>query len=402
MARKVILHVGAPKTGTSFVQDLLFAQREALAREGVLYPADAFDSHFRAALDLMQLPWGGLEWEANGTWDRLARRVREWDGVAVVSHEILATASRVHVARALESLGEGSGGTEVHLLYSARDLVRQLPAEWQENVKHRRTTRYAEFLEQVMDPERTEEVAQWFWGVQEVPDVLDRWGATLPRERVHLLTVPPPGAPRDVLWRRFAGVLGIDPDRFLVRDEEAQRANQSLGAAEVAVVRRLNEEIEDIVWNHNYRPLVREYLVHQNLSLNRSPRLSVPPHVWEWADELSRRWVAELALRGYDVVGDLDDLLPSTPPLPYVDPDDPDPHAFGDAAVQALAAMTREAARLRNEEEELQAHVADLMMQLDDAHSTRIYKLKERVVARAGDSRLLSALLAVYRRLRRR
>ena len=33
MAKKLILHVGAPKTGTSFVQDLLFREREAL-RDG--------------------------------------------------------------------------------------------------------------------------------------------------------------------------------------------------------------------------------------------------------------------------------------------------------------------------------------------------------------------------------
>ena len=30
--RKVIVHVGAPKTGTSFLQDLLFTHRDTLAR----------------------------------------------------------------------------------------------------------------------------------------------------------------------------------------------------------------------------------------------------------------------------------------------------------------------------------------------------------------------------------
>ena len=191
MTRRVLLHVGAPKTGTSFVQDILFTNRDALRERGILYAADRHDAHFLAALDLMELPWGGLEHEAVGAWDRLAAEVREWQGTAIISHEILGTASRVQVARALESLG--SPDTEVHLVFSARDLVRQIPAEWQENVKHRRTKTYARFLENLRDPERSAEVAQWFWGVQEVPDVLDRWGESLPRERVHLVTVPPPG-----------------------------------------------------------------------------------------------------------------------------------------------------------------------------------------------------------------
>jgi len=398
MARKVIVHVGAPKTGTSFVQDLLFGSRDRLAELGIGYPADRFDAHFLAALDLMQLTWGGLEREAVGAWDRLAAHVRAWPGTAIVSHEILATASRVQVKRALESLT--TGDTEIHLVLTARDLARQIPAEWQENVKHRRTTTYADFLEHLQDPTRQAGVSSWFWGVQEVPDVLDRWGSTLPRDRVHLVTVPPAGAPHELLWQRFSRVLGLDPAEFVLEDDV--RTNASLGVAEAAVVRRLNEQVAEIVPNHHYRALVREALVHQSLSRDRrSARLSVPPEVWTWAAELSRQWVVELAQRGYDVVGDLDDLLPAEP-LPFADPDDPDVEELADAGVRALTAMTIEAARLRDREVELQGDIADLIDKLDAAHSTRLYKAKERLVARAGTSRIAAKGLAVYRRLRGR
>jgi hypothetical protein len=397
MARKVIVHVGAPKTGTSFVQDLLFGSRERLAERGICYPAERFDAHFLAALDLMQLTWGGLEREAVGAWDRLAAEVRAWPGTAIVSHEILATASRAHVARALESLS--TGDTEIHVVLSARDLVRQLPAEWQENVKHRRTMSYAEFLASLQDPTRQTGVASWFWGVQEVPDILDRWGSTLPHERVHLVTVPPSGSPHDLLWHRFSQVLGLDPAEFTLDDI---RTNPSLGVAEVAVVRNLNQQIAEIVPNHHYRALVREHLVHQSLSRDRrSERLSVPRDVWAWAEQLSRQWVDELATRGYDVVGDLDDLLPAEP-LPFADPDQPDPVELGDAALRALTAMTLEAARLREREDQLHADIADLMYQLDAAHSTRIYKAKERLVATADSNPVAARGLAVYRRLRGR
>ena len=134
---RVLVHIGAPKTGTSFVQDVLWLNRDSLAKQGILYPADRFDEHFLAALDLMEMQWGGLEHQAVGAWDRLAERVRAWHGTSIVSHEILATASRQQVRRALDSLGDA----EVHIVLSARDLVRQIPAEWQENVKHRRTRR---------------------------------------------------------------------------------------------------------------------------------------------------------------------------------------------------------------------------------------------------------------------
>ena len=102
MTKKVILHVGTPKTGTSYLQDVLFRNRRTLAGHGILYAADRFDAQFLAALDLMRLPWGGLEREAVGAWDRLAEQVRGWHGdTAIISHEILAAASRSQVGRAL-------------------------------------------------------------------------------------------------------------------------------------------------------------------------------------------------------------------------------------------------------------------------------------------------------------
>ena len=109
--RRVLVHVGTPKTGTSYLQDVLFRNQELLRAHDILYPADRFDAHFLAALDLMTLPWGGLETEAVGAWDRLAQEVREWHGTAIISHEIFARATATQVERAMASLGDA----EVHV-----------------------------------------------------------------------------------------------------------------------------------------------------------------------------------------------------------------------------------------------------------------------------------------------
>ena len=391
--RRIFLHVGTPKTGTSFVQDTLFDHREALREQGILYAADRHDAHFLAALDLMELPWGGLEREASGAWDRLAAEVRAWPGTAIISHEIFGTASRIQVARALDSLGDA----EVHVVVSARDLVRQIPAEWQENIKHRRTKTYTAFLENLRDETRSAEVAQWFWGVQEVPDVLDRWAGTIPRERVHLVTVPRPGAPRDLLWQRFAGVFGIDPAAYSPTD----RANASLGVPESTMIRRLNGRLNDVLPGRGYRRFVRELVVHMNLSGRPgSPRLSLPPEVHAWASALGRSWVSELALRGYDVVGDLDDLVPDGEPQLFVDPETCDEHDVTEAALDALAIMTIEASRLRDVEIELHGVIEDLMGQLDRFHATPSYQAKERMVRLSRRNVVARGGLSAYRRLR--
>ena len=387
--------MGAPKTGTSFVQDILFTHRATLLERGILYPADRHDAHFLAALDLMELPWGGLEREAGGAWDRLVDEVRAWPGTAIISHEILGTASRVQVARALESLGANED-TEIHIVYSARDLVRQIPAEWQENVKHRRAKEYGQFLDDLRDEQRSSQVAQWFWGVQEVPDVLDRWAESIPRDRVHLVTVPPPGSNPTLLWERFAALFGIDAQEFAPTD----KANASLGVPESAMVRRLNERLNDVLPNHQYRTLVREMLVHRNLSGRPgSPRLSLPEDAYRWASDLGRSCVSELALRGYDVVGDLDDLVPG-PAVPFADPDEYDEREVSEAAIDALAIMTNESARLRDAEAELRGEIKDLTAELERFRGTRTYRGKERLVAMSHTNPVARVGLAIYRRLR--
>lgn len=394
MAARVLLHVGTPKTGTSAIQNFLFTQREELGADGVLYPADRFDAHFLAALDLMQLPWGGLEREATGAWDRLAAQVRDWPGTAIISHEILGRASRLQAERALASFD----AAEVHLILSARDLARQLPAEWQENVKHRRTLTYADFLEALRDDTRQAEIAQWFWGVQEVPDILDRWGRGLPGAQVHLVTVPPAGSAHELLWQRFAQVLGLDAGHLHSTED---KANASLGVAESALVRQLNVRLDLVLPNQHYRQFVRESLVHQNLGTHReSARLTVPPAVHKWALALSRIWVAELATRGYDVVGDLADLVPADAPAPFVDPDDPDPVELAGAALRALAASVQESARLREVELHLHDDIDDLIRQIDQAHVTRLYKTRERLVRLADTNPVARAGLGAYRALR--
>jgi hypothetical protein len=396
------VHVGAPKTGTSFVQDVLFQNRARLAEQGVLYPADRFDAHFLAALDLMELPWGGLEQQAVGAWDRLAEQVRGWEGTVIISHEILATASPEQVRRALDSFGAGS---EVHVVVSVRDLVRQIPAEWQENVKHRRTVGYRAFLDDIRDPGATGTVPTWFWGVQDIPGILDRWSADVPSERVHVVTVPKPGAPRELLWHRFAAVFGLDPDAFDTTG--VQRANPSLGVAESALIRRVNQRVNGVLANEHYREFVRELLAHQTLSRREGAvRLRLPDDVRAWAVQLSERWIDQLGKERYDVVGSLDDLRPDPPGTepPFLDPDAAPTEQTGEVALHGLTAVLLRAGELRREIDDLRARLDETMAERDQARLEvgLVLRAKRAFVARAHRSRAAGAALGVYRRARGR
>jgi hypothetical protein len=352
MSRVVYLHVGAPKTGTTYLQDRLALNKASLARHRVHYPLALHASQFRPALDVLQMAWGGLQEDVDGEWDALVARVRRLSGSVIISHEILAAARPAQVRRVMTGLA----GSEVHLVLSARDLARQIPAEWQEGVKHQRKVSYAGFLRQVQAAKR-DKPSLWFWRVQSLPDVLGRWARGLPPERVHLVTVPQHGAPRNTLWERYCRAFEIDPEWA---PKESVRANVSVGAAETYLLRKLNRRLRQAgLPSEEYRRLIRELVVHQTMA--RRPnmtKVTLPPAAFPWAAEVAEEWVQWVRSSGIDVVGDVDDLRP-VPPVDqrWVNPDRPRRPEMVDAAVDALVALALEAARRPDPDELLTAKI---------------------------------------------
>ncbi|WP_148616088.1 hypothetical protein [Nocardioides rubriscoriae] len=352
MSRTVYLHIGAPKTGTTYLQDRLTRNARSLARHGVHVPArhplaDPALSQFRAALDLLGQDWGGPPGHAVGDWPKLARRIRRLDGTIVVSHEILGPATPAQVRRAMRDLQ----GAEVHVVYSARDLGRQVPAAWQESIKQGRTWSYQRFLRRMVHGH------PWFARAFDLPAVLATWGEELPSERLHVVTVPHGSS--DLLWPRFCEVVGADP-AWAPRD--AARVNRSLGVAETQLLRRFNRRVGRATRAEApYDELVRELLDQGMLGNRRGSRLQLPPALRPWAVAEAERWTDWITERGVHVVGDLAELHPA-PPVPdekYVDPTHASNKAQLAAALDALAALTAEAARRTDPDKRLPARVQD-------------------------------------------
>lgn len=122
MPRRVFLHVGAPKSGTTYLQSRLHANRHALRRHGVLYPSGWLGEprlHYWAALDVTGTCHGVDPRRVHGAWDRLVARVRRARDDVVVSHELLARARPEQAARVLADLA--ATGAEVHVVLTVRE-----------------------------------------------------------------------------------------------------------------------------------------------------------------------------------------------------------------------------------------------------------------------------------------
>ena len=343
--RRVYLHIGAPKTGTTYLQRRLAANARTLAGHGVHVPSrgpfvrpDVF--HFRAALDLLEQDWGGPAGHAEGCWEALVQRVRRQTGTVVVSHEILAPASADKVAKAKRELG--AAGAEIHIVYSARDLARQLPAAWQESIKQGQSWRFARFLRSFR------EGGTFFAQAFDLPAVLNRWSAGLPPEQVHVVTVPQRDAvpePGDDLWGRYCRVFGIDPE-WAPRDP-AQR-NESLGLAETQVLRRINKRMGPTTRReYDHDRLIRELVAQENFVHRESRPVRLGPQDFDWVEQATERWIEWIEASGVDVVGAVADLRPGRPAegARWRDPDKARYREELDAALEAVLVLTEEAVR---------------------------------------------------------
>ncbi|GAA1126439.1 hypothetical protein [Nocardioides aquiterrae] len=363
MSRRVYLHIGAPKTGTTYLQDRLSVNARSLAAHDVHFPTTSplvspGLAHFRGALDLLGQDWGGAPGHADGSWEALVRRVRRRSGTVVISHEILAPATPAHVARAMRDLA----GSEIHVVYTARDLGRQIPAAWQESVKQGRRWSYRRFLD------RFEKGRTWFYRAFDVPRVLGTWGAGLPPDHVHVVTVPPSGADQtgDALWERMCGVLGIDPAWAPL---DSDRSNRSLGIAETQVIRQLNRRMDRQARRESsYDELIRDMLAQGELVKRKSAAVTLPPERYPWAQEQTERWIEWIEGSGVDVVGDIEELRPVAPAPGerWRDPDRVRAKRQLGTALDALAAMTREAARRPDPERDLTQRVRAGVQRLRD------------------------------------
>ena len=339
MSRVVYLHIGAPKTGTTYLQDRLTRNAENLAMHGVTVPtkgrgvpADLF--HFRAALDLLGEDWGGPTGHAVGAWDAMVSQVRRSSGKVIISHEILAPARPEKITKAMNDLSDA----EVHIVYSARDLGRQIPAAWQESIKQGRRWSFEAFLAKVDAGDN------WFHRALDLPHVLNNWSSKLPPERIHVVTVPHERKDAQ-LWHRFCTAFDINPTWAPL---DSERVNRSLGIAETQLIRQLNRRLEMGVRRQvTYDSLIREMLAESELVNRRTEPVTLPPERFDTIESQAQIWIDWLTGSGVHVIGDVDDLRPRRPAAgsQWVNPDDVRPRQQLDAAMDALAAMTREAAQ---------------------------------------------------------
>src|SRR3954452_8592120 len=119
MAARVFLHVGLPKTATTYLQTILWGNKDLLAQQGILLPGPERRFHYWCSR-LVREEANFLE-RANerkrGAWDEVRADIEAWPGTALVSHEFFGAATAEQAATMVEQLSPA----ELHLVVTARE-----------------------------------------------------------------------------------------------------------------------------------------------------------------------------------------------------------------------------------------------------------------------------------------
>lgn len=302
-ARRLYIHVGLQKTGTSYLQGVMRHNAERLATQGL----DVVPASRRDVFELMLLVRDRYDEQRDqatvrDALDRFTAELSRASGDrALLSQESLAAARPAQIRRLLDACRD----REVHVVLTVRDLARQLPSSWQQGLKSGGTEGYRRYLSQLQASQR-EGSGKHPWIHLDPPAVLARWAEILPPEHIHVVTVPPSGSAPTLLLERFGAVLGVNPDDL---EPEERPANTSLGRVQAEVLRRVNQGLSpELRRRQVYGSVGKRFFSSQVLSRQDGRPIRVPEEFRAWCEQVADDQVAALAAAGYHVSGGLEDL----------------------------------------------------------------------------------------------
>ena len=365
MAAKVFLHIGLPKTGTTYLQTVMWADRDRMRAQGVLLPGRERRDHLWSTRIIREDPHlPTYDDRVRESWGVLTAEIAAWDGTALVSHEFFAGAAPEQAQRMVADLAPA----DVHLIVTAREPVGLYAGGWQESLKNRDARTMTEFA----DAEVSENpMSVWNWRTLDVRLVLERWGQAVPAERIHVLPLPPPGSPRELLWERFAGLVGLDASSF---DLSVTFPNESMGVAEAETLRRVNLHLKDEDFERPFDRgvYIRTFLADERLATRAGEKYWPTGAILDECRRRAADAVAHIEATGYDVIGDVRDLLV---------PDDLPPRRSVDSVTEAEVAEVATAlvGRMLHDVRRIRSERNDLRRRLEEQEARPVPGLREAI-----------------------
>lgn len=311
--RKLVIHAGFHKTGTTALQHSLSASGSALHKQGWVYPVLSHgQSQSDSALALAKRGWG---WKGGGskpipmkTWNRLVTRINRDSGNSVISSEFFSELQLTHI----EKIKTAFPKHEIQIVFTIRALDAIFPSNFQQALKGGSDLGYEDWLERILNDYQNGKRSS-FWRRNQHALVIERWVDVFGKEQVTLITSDVQN--QRALYERFETLLGLKPDS-LVR-ESGTGLNRGLLLDEISLILEVNRKYpKNGRWNE-YQTFIKHGVIDKFTStpaetVDETNRLRTPAKFAKQINEIAKLELARFRDLDVDVLGSFDELEPGS------------------------------------------------------------------------------------------
>jgi len=307
----ILLHIGAPKTGTTSIQRACFRKKSELRELGILYPGDS-ESHNWAVARPAGYPDDWMTPPDLSFWQALVAEVRAETQKVIVSSELLSNAGSNEAQHIVEELGID----RVHILLTIRPLAFLMPSIWQQDIKSGDTEPLDIWMREVLrGPYADRERIFSPWIMADFADAVRRWKNVVGANKFFVLMVEPNHP--DKLIHDFEDLLSL-PQGFLA-GEDGKPENRSLTYHEAEFVRHINmrkwgNELPNELSLTYPLSVIRKFT--QRVPCADEERLRLPTEMLEKIVVFAKEMRDQIAETGVNIIGDINCLMKVPPPIP--------------------------------------------------------------------------------------
>jgi hypothetical protein len=314
MVKKVFIHAGFHKTGTTGIQTIFKESRSVFREEGITYPYARGEGHHRPAWALHESVWG---WKDKGgkktpisEWNHLVTQVKKARDAALISSEFFSELT----IEEIRTMKGAFGKAEQRVIFTWRPLQKLLSSSYQQYLKYGIKADYRQWLLGVFKESEYKNYTPTFWERHRHGEVLSKWVEVFGADNVKVIVADEKNP--NFLYDSFADVLGIE--RTLIRADKNNRKNRSLTWEETALLLEVNNRFpKERAWA-DYEMFVREgafsRLANNDYPGDTVTKLLTPAWAVDAALAENQKAITQIRGLGIQVIGDLE--VASGEPIP--------------------------------------------------------------------------------------
>ena len=315
MKKKVYLHVGFHKTGTTAIQEALFTHSDQLRILGINYATKKGKANHREAWALSERYWG---WKKRGgeqtsivEWQKRVKNLKAQKIDSVVSSEFFSEINDDQLNLMANDLKD----FDVEIIFTIRPLAKLLGSSYQQYLKYGIKASYEEWLEDIFHNSEKPKFTPTFWKRHRHEEVMSRWANAFGNQKIHLVVVDE--SEPDLLYDSFNKILKLPAGTL--KEVKGLGSNRSLNYPEIALLLAINKAFpKDRAWS-DYEVFIREgsirHLTNQIQLAGLGTKLLTPQWAVDEAAKLSSNSIAKINDLGIIIYGDLNKLSSTEIPI---------------------------------------------------------------------------------------